>query len=264
MSNLQRMDLYQLRKSTMWKRSVIGLTIFALIYALFFVICLDKEINAWFLDKGMIFSMNFKGELTLSLLGIYQKFLSSGFFIGVILIVYGSILYAEYQDGFIKHIKTADIDEKQYVISKVLKAGVMNLIYFFFTFLMFLLVCLLFPSLFQMDALWDILGFLGISWLLTTSLCAIVFLLMMCLCNKTVILIYAILLGSGILTTLEMLILSTFHIEEWMNYDVYYRMLDCPITTSIDAYLSLAGLGVGVIMLCMGIGYYAFKKKDIA
>lgn len=258
------MDLYHLRTSKSWRRSIFGLGIFALIYALFFVICLDEDINAWFLARGMIFSMNFKGEFSLSVLGIYQKFLSSGVCIGMVLILYGTHLYAEFQDGFIKNIGAADIDPKQYILSKIIKAGFMSFVYVLISFLMTLIVCMLFPNLFQMDAGFDIVSFLVLNWLLITSLCAFVCMLVLCFRNKTLIIIYAVLLGSSMWTMLEQLFLSIVHAEEWIRYDVYYQMLDCPITFVWDEALPIAVHALIAILLCAQIGYAAFVKKDIA
>lgn len=264
MHNMMRMDLYHLRTSKSWRRSILGLGICALIYALFFVICLDEDINAWFLAKGMIFSMNFKGELSLSVLGIYQKFLSSGICIGMVLFVYGIHLYAEFQDGFIKHIGAAYIDPKQYILSKILKASIMSFVYIGVSFLMTLLICVLFPNLFQIDAGIDILVFLTLHWLLITSLCAFVCMLVLCFRNKTLLIVYAVLLGSSVWTMLEQLILSIFHVEEWIRYDIYYRILDCPITFTGKEVLPIAVQALAVMLLCAGIGYAAFVKKDIA
>lgn len=264
MHNLLRMDLYHLRTSKSWRRSILGLGMFALIYALFFVICLDEDINAWFLARGMIFSMNFKGEFTLSVLGIYQKFLSSGICIGMVLILYGTHLYAEFQDGFIKNIGAAYIDPKQYILSKIIKAGIMSFVYVLISFLMTLIVCMLFPNLFQMDTVYDIVSFLILNWFLITSLCVFVCMLVLCVRNKTLIIIYAVLLGSSMWTMLEHLVLSLFQVEEWIRYDIYYQILDCPITFAGDEALPIAIQALVMISLCAGIGYAAFVNKDIA
>lgn len=264
MHNLLRMDIYQLRTSKSWRRSLLGIGIFALIYSLFFVICLDEDINAWFLDKGMMFSMNFKGEFSLSLLGVYQKFLSSGVFIGVLLIVYGNHVYAEYQNGFIKNIGAAYIDNKQYMISKMIKASIMSLGYILVSFFVILIVCSFFPDLFQMETYSDIFFFLMMNWLLTTCLCSFILAFLLCFRNKTLIIIYAVLLGSSVWTMLEQLLLSIFHVEEWITYDAYYRILVCPLSLTWEYAFPVVFQSIIFLVICGGIGYTAFVKKDMA
>ena len=268
MFNLLRMDLYRIKRS----KSLyvcLGVMLFMMVMVMGMVwLVATPQGQDTALHIGMLSPEDLKdgssmleGENTLSM--FRQNGMDGGSYSLIFGIWVMLFVCADYQNGFIKNIMALHQNRWNYVGSKVLAAGVVNLFYLLIQFLFLLLLNQLFGIRVPCTGWKDVLFYLSWVWLLTTAFAALIILI--CVITRSVAAgaLAAVFLGTGSLVMPLYGILQQFRLGEWLKYTIYMTM-----NRGADQYHSLSDLSVyliGVVFLLRygGLAGVILRKQDI-
>lgn len=268
MLNLLRMDLYRIRKS---KSTYICLGILlatvALIYFLFFLMFLPngQEIA---LKMGMMTFPEMKEAKDMfqemDILVVFrQACMDGGFFPLVLSVLFTVFICADFKNGFIKNIMSVHINRWNYIVSKILAFGIVDLIYLAVIYLFTFLLNLLIGGLIPYTSFSSVLFYLIQAWALTMGMLALILLVCMFTRNITVGILTAVFVASGAIVTILNFVLGLFHANGWMKHTLYMSLSNA--TAVYQSPADLSGLLTGMIFLIL----YTFlagmilRKKDI-
>lgn len=268
MFNLLRMDLYRARKS----KSV--------------YVCLSLLLTATVLLLGMLWMMAAPqgqeialriGLLSKEELGEFSKMLNGmdslslfremGLGGGGYNLLFGIwvmlFVCMDFQSGFIKNVMALYQNRWNYVGSKILTAGIVNICYLVALLIVTLLMNRLFGNLVPYAKAGDVIFYLSWAWLLTTAFAVLV--IMICIMTRSVAAgsVMVVLLSSGIIVTMLYSILSTFHIGDWLEYTIYMTLSMGPIRYSAFSDLYVYVVGVGFLLFYTVIAGFVLRKQDI-
>lgn len=169
----------------------------------------------------------------------------------------------DYNSGFIKNILSLHRKRWQYIVSKVITVGIMNLFYLGLSFGFCLLLNALFDGLVPLTDAGDILYYLSLSWLLTTAFAALFILIITISRSTSAGVLSSILLGAGIVVILAMTLTKYWGLEKWGEYTLYINQTYAPACYS--GISDLKGYAVGAVFLVLycaaSIGI--LNRKDI-
>lgn len=169
----------------------------------------------------------------------------------------------DYQSGFIKTIMVSHQNRWNYIGSRFLTAGIVNMGYLALQYVAVLVLNRIFDLKVVDASLSEILFYTGWSWFVTTAFAALV--ILVCVFSKSVAAgtLAVVLFGSGTFVMPLYFLLRIIGIGEWTKYTIY-RMLsegpDC-YTGVKDLYVYAAGaVLVAVYAVLAGI---VLKRQDI-
>ena len=169
----------------------------------------------------------------------------------------------DYQSGFIKNVMAVHQNRWNYVFSKILTAGIVNLSYLILQYLFVLLLNWLLGNMAPCSALGDVLFYLSWAWLVTTAFAALV--IMVCVWTRKVAAgaLTVVLLGSGTVQGPMYALLNMIHMGDWMKYTIYHTLDLGPYRYTAPADLYVYAVGVGFVVLYAAVSGIVLKKQDI-
>lgn len=169
----------------------------------------------------------------------------------------------DYQSGFIKNIMAVHQNRWNYVVSKVMTAGIVNGCYLVIQYLFVLLMNRLLGNMVPCSALRDVVFYLTWAWLVTTAFAALV--IMVCAWTRSVAAgaLTAVLLGSGTVQGPMYALLNMVHMGGWMKYTIYYTLDLGANRYASPADLYVYAVGAGFLILYAAVAGLVLKKRDI-
>lgn len=169
----------------------------------------------------------------------------------------------DYQSGFIKNVMAVHQNRWNYVFSKILTAGIVNLCYLIIQYLFVLLMNRLLGNMAPCSALGDVLFYLSWAWLVTTAFAALV--IMVCVWTRKVAAgaLTVVLLGSGTVQGPMYALLNMIHMGDWMKYTIYHTLDLGPYRYTVPADLYVYAVGVGFVVFYAAVSGIVLKKQDI-
>ena len=268
MLNLLRMDLYRLRKSkSIYICLGILLLTVVLIYFIFYLMFLPEgQAVALKLEMLSVPEMDEAKEMFTGidlLLMFRQSCTDGGFFSLIISILFTVFICADFKNGFIKNIMSVHVNRWNYIGSKMLAFGIVDLIYLVIIYLFTALMNLLFGARIPDTSFSSLLFYFVQAWVLTMAILGFVLMVCMLTRNITAGILTAVIISSGVVVTLLSAVLGLFHANGWLKYSLYMSLSNAKSVYQSPADLS--GLIVGVIFLLLYtvISGIILKKKDI-
>lgn len=169
----------------------------------------------------------------------------------------------DYQSGFIKNVMSLHQNRWNYVGSKILAAGAVNLCYLLLQYAWILALNRLFGNMTAYADIRDIAFFMAWTWLLTTAFCAL--LTAVCILTRSVAAATAaaILLGSGTIVAALQGILDMLHLGGWLQYTIYLTLSTGPSRYASLADLQVFAVGGGFLILYTFLAGLILKRQDI-
>ena len=169
----------------------------------------------------------------------------------------------DFQSGFIKNVMALHQNRWNYVGSKIVTAGIVNIIYLVLHLLFTLLMNRLFGNMVPYAKWEDIAFYLSWAWLLTTAFAALV--ILFCVLTRSVAAgaVAAVLLGGGAVVMPLYAILNTFHMGDWLKYTIYMTLSMGPGQYTGTQDLHVYAVGAGFLVLYTVIAGIILKKNDI-
>lgn len=169
----------------------------------------------------------------------------------------------DYQSGFVKNIMAVHQNRWNYVASKILTAGIVNIGYLVIQYLFVLLMNRLLGNMAPCSALGDVIFYLSWAWLVTTAFAALV--IMVCVWTRKVVAgaLAVVLLGCGMVQGPMYALLNMLHMGDWMKYTIYHTLDLGASRYTAPADLYVYGVGVGFLVLYAAIAGLVLKKQDI-
>lgn len=169
----------------------------------------------------------------------------------------------DYQSGFIKNVMAVHQNRWNYVFSKILTAGIVNLCYLIIQYLFVLLMNRLLGNMAPYSALGDVLFYLSWAWLVTTAFAALV--IMVCVWTRKVAAgaLTVVILGGGMVQGPMYALLNMIHMGDWMKYTIYHTLDLGPYRYTAPADLYVYAVGVGFLVLYAAITGTVLKRQDI-
>lgn len=169
----------------------------------------------------------------------------------------------DYQSGFIKNILAHHENRWSYVGSKVLTAGLLNLVYLVLQLGFTILLNLLFGNMVPYTGVGSLLFYLSWVWLLTTAFAAMVILVSIWTRSVAAGTLTAVLIGGGLIPMAVYGILNNFHAAGWMKYTIYMSIQQGAGSYTSPADLYVYGVGAGFLLLYTVIAGLVLRRQDI-
>ena len=169
----------------------------------------------------------------------------------------------DFQSGFIKNVMALYQNRWNYIGSKLVTAGIVNLCYLVLHLLSALLLNRLFGNMVPDTKLEDIVFYLSWAWLLTTAFAALIILI--CVLTRSVAAgaLAAVLLGGGAVVMPLYSILDMFHAGEWLKHTIYLTLAMGPGHYASIQDLHVYAAGAGFLILYTVIAGIVLKRQDI-
>lgn len=169
----------------------------------------------------------------------------------------------DYQSGFIKNVMAVHQNRWNYVLGKILTAGIVNLCYLIIQYLFVLLMNRLLGNMAPYSALGDVLFYLSWAWLVTTAFAALV--IMVCVWSRKVAAgaLTVVILGGGMVQGPMYALLNMIHMGDWMKYTIYHTLDLGPYRYTAPADLYVYAVGVGFMIFYAAVSGIVLKKQDI-
>lgn len=169
----------------------------------------------------------------------------------------------DYQSGFIKTIMVSHQNRWNYVGSRILTAGIVNMIYLALQYVIVLALNRIF-ALQAADASFpEILFYAGWSWLVTTAFAALI--ILVCILSKSVAAgaLAVVFFGTGTFVMPLYFLLRVIGIGEWTKYTIYRMLSEGP-----DRYISVKDLyvyaaGAVLVAFYAAMAGIVLKRQDI-
>lgn len=170
---------------------------------------------------------------------------------------------SDYQSGFIKNVMVVHQNRWNYVISKIVTAGIVSFCYLIIQYLFLLIVNSLFGNMAPCAPFKDVLFYLTWAWLLTVAFAALTTLV--CVWTRSVAAgtLTAVLLGSGMVQGPLYALLDMIHMGGWMKYTIYHTLDLGPNHYAAPADLYVYVVGAGFLALYTIVSGIVLKKQDI-
>lgn len=268
MFNLLSMDLYRVKRS---KAVYVCLGIFLIstvfVYGMLWLMAVPQG-QETAIRIGMLTAEEAKGSADIlngvDSLVMFRQICQDG---GMYKVVFGIwvmlFVCMDFQSGFIKNIMALHQNRWNYVGSKLMTAGIVNICYLILNLVFTLIVNRLFGDMVPYAGWSDCLFCLSWEWLLAAAFAALI--ILVCVLTRSVAsgALAAVLLGGGVIVVPLYRILSMFHIGEWLKYTIYMTGAMGP-----DRYQSVKDLyvyvvGAGFLVLYTVVTGFALKKQDI-
>lgn len=231
MFNLLRMDLYRIVKS----RSMYVCFGIVQVFAVMSVMLL------WLLGKGHEFAVmlgmsDYGGQQSLSgmlngldLISVFRDTALDGGAYSLMLGIWVMMFTCmDYQNGFIKNILSVHVNRWEYVISRILSAGIVNFFWLVLHYGFLALLNLLFGNLVPHAAAGDVLFYLGWAWLLTTAFAALIVFICVLTRSAAAGTLAAVCFSSGAVVAPLYGILQMFHKGGWLKHTIYFVLREGP------------------------------------
>ena len=268
MFNLLRMDLYRMKRS----RSVyicLGLLLLA---------SLSVIVLNWLLatPQGQVTAIRImmltaeESQDFLSMLGdtdtlemFRQISLDGGAYSTIFGICVLLFVCMDYHSGFMKNIMAVNQNRWGYVGSKLLAAGLLNILYLVSNYLFVVMLNGLLGNMLPWAALGDVLFYMAWAWLVTTAFAGL--LLFVCVWTRSTAagVLAAVLLGSGTIVSLLQYILSLFHAGDWVKYSIYMTLYMGPTRYTSLQDLKVFAVGAGFLALYSLLSGIVLSRQDI-
>lgn len=169
----------------------------------------------------------------------------------------------DYQSGFIKNIMALHKNRWSYVGSKVLTAGLLNLVWLVLQLGFTILLNFLFGNMVPYTRVGSLLFYLSWVWLLTTAFAAMMILVSIWTRSVAAGALTAVLIGGGAIQMMLYGILNNFHAADWMKYTLYLSIQQGPGSYTSPADLYVYGVGAGFMILYTVIAGLVLRRQDI-
>ena len=278
MLNLLRMDLYRLARSKcVYICLAILIAISILCFGLIWMLATPEGRNAaaqigmTATENGFTLSTSVsepaeEGSIlpNYNILHMFREIaMDGGGYTCILGIVISIFVCHDYNSGFIKNILSLHRQRWKYILSKILAAGILNLVYLGISFSCCLLLNGLFGGLVPLAPAADILLYISLSWLLTTAFAALFILIITLSRSTSAGILSTLLLGSGIAVSVLVTCTRYWGFQNWINYTLYVNQTNAP--SCYSSTVDLKGYAVGAVFLilysaaAMGI----LKHKDV-
>lgn len=169
----------------------------------------------------------------------------------------------DFQSGFIKNIMSLHQNRWNYILSKLMTAGIVNFCYLVLHLLFTLMMNRLFHDMVPYTQWKDVLFYMSWAWLVTTAFSALI--LLICILTRSVAAgsAAAVLLGGGVAVMTVYGILDVFHIGEWLKYSIYLTLGMGPNQYSSMRDLYVYAVGAGFLVLYTVLAGMFLRKQDI-
>ena len=268
MFNLLRMDLYRMRRG----KSVyvcLGILLVMVAATLFMVsLVATPQGRELAMRIGMFTAQDLAEEPDImegvdTLVMLRQSGIDGGMYNMVFGIWVVLFVCMDYQSGFIKNVMAVHQKRWNYVVAKIMTAGIVNGCYLVMQYGVVLLVNKLLGHMAPVAAIGDVLFSLSWVWLLTTAFAALV--IMICVWFRSVAAgaLAAVLLGTGMIVGPLSSLLNMVHMGDWLKYTIYLTMDMGPAHYTALSDLYVYGVGAGFLVLYGWIAGIVLKKQDI-
>lgn len=282
MFNLLRMDLYRLKRSK--SVYVCFASMLAGIFLCYLMIYLlgtpegqkTAEKIGMLPEQGLeeqsvtnveIVTMLEEGEELLEGINLLDMFRESYMDGGMYNVLFGLavalFVCADYKGGAMKNIMSLHRNRWPYIGSKLISAGILNILYLVLGFTFNCLMNLMFGRMVPSVSWSSVLFYLSWVWLVSMAFAAMIIALCALSRSTTVGVLGAVLGGSGLIVVLVSKFMSFFHLDGWMKYTIYYTVLSGPSTYTSPADLRCVALGLIFLVLYTVVAVAALIKQDI-
>ncbi len=266
MFNLLRMDLYRLKRS----RSI---------YICFAILLVMTVICFWFVwmtatpqgdalaEKLGIAEVLREDSLSVenydTLLMFREIAMDGGAYSAILGILVALFVCLDFHSGFLKNIMSLHRQRWKYAISKVITAGILSFFYLMLQYAFCLLLNVLFGHLVPLTGFGDTLFYLASAWLNTTAFSALMILICFFTRSSAAGVFTALLLGGGIVQTILRGFLSLFHLDDWLNYTLYYSLVLAPSSYTGTGSLRMFGAALVFLVLYSALATVSLSRQDI-
>lgn len=268
MINLLRMDLYRLWRS---KYIYVGLgLLFASTILVYLMIWLSAtpggqavavDIGMYTSDDLLYVSQMFAGEDIMTV--FRQTALNGGLYSTMVGIIIALFVITDFTSGYMKNIVSLHRGRIDYICSKIITAGVLNLLYLIVSFGFNLLIGLRFRSVLPCPDAKDMIFYLVWAWALTTALCALIILACVLTRNIAAGVLAAVLFGGGVIVLLLARLTEMFHASAWVNYTIYINLSYGPTYYEKIADMRVLVIGLVYLLVYGILSCIVLKNQDI-
>ncbi len=268
MLNLLRMDLYRMRRSkSVYVCLACLLAMAILCYGMIWLMGTPQG-QQIMMRTGVLEEEDLEDAQTIldnvdTLVMFRQTCMDGGMYSVVFGIWIMLFVCMDYQSGFIKNIMATHKNRWNYVGSKVMTAGLLNLVYLVFQLGFILLLNRLFGNMVPYAGVKSLLFYLSWVWLLTTAFAAMMILI--CVWTRSVAAgaLVAVLMGGGLVPMALYGILNNFHAAGWMKYTVYMSIQQGAGSYTSPADLYVYAVGGVFLVLYTAVAGLVLRRQDI-
>ena len=169
----------------------------------------------------------------------------------------------DYQSGFIKNVMAVHQNRWNYVVSKIVTAGIVSFCYLIAQYVLVLIMNRLLGNMAPCSPFGDVLFYLTWAWLLTVAFAALT--ILVCVWTRSVAAgtLTAVLLGTGTVQGPLYALLNMVHAGGWMKYTIYHTLDLGPNHYAAPADLYVYVVGVGFLVLYAVVAGIVLRKQDI-
>ena len=169
----------------------------------------------------------------------------------------------EFDGGFIKNIMASHENKWDYILSKVISFGLVNLLYLVVTIALDGLMNLAAGSLFTFNPLPDTLFYLFSVWMIVNAFCALILLIVMLSRSVAAGVAGSIFLCSGAVVMIVNSILGIFKANGIMNYTLYMNLALCPMKYNGAGDLRALAVGAAFLVIYTVLSKLVLSRRDI-
>ncbi|MCI8884782.1 MAG: ABC transporter permease [Dorea sp.] len=268
MFNLLNMDLYRVKRS---RSCYICLGIFLIgmvvMYGLLWLMAVPEgqkiSVDIGMLTAVQVDEMSTIMDGTDSLILFRQASLDGGMYNIVLGVWVALFVCSDYQSGFIKNILALHQNRWNYVGSRIMTVGIVNLCCLILNLIFALVMNRVAGDMVPYAGWEDYLFYMSWVWLLTTAFASLMILI--CVLTRSVAAgsVAAVLLGSGVIVLPVYSILNMFHIGGWLEYSIYLTMTKGPGQYTAAKDLYVYAVGAGFLILYTVLTGIVLEKQDI-
>lgn len=268
MFNLLRMDLYRMKRSKfLYVCFACLLFTIALCYLMIYLVSTPRG-QETALRLGMVVTGDLEeGSALLEGVNLLDMFRQSDMDGGMYSVVFGIavalLVCGDYQGGAMKNIMALHRQRWTYIGSKLMAAGILNVLYLALSFAFNALMNLLFGNMVSMAQWSSICFYMAWVWLVSMAFAALIIFLSVFSRSTTVAVVASVIAGSGIAVMALYSITNQFGLGGWWEYTIYYNMAYGPSVCSSMADLGPVVIGAVFLLLYSGAAVVSLVKKDI-
>lgn len=270
MFNLLRMDLRRLLRSKglyicLGILSVIAIVSYFLIYIFANPNLLAYAIeNDWAMVREMSVDMLKEEFGNMSLNALYHSNnISGGILVTTTAIVLTLFVGIDFKGGFIKNILSSHENKWDYILSKTITMGILNLVNILVTYLIYVMLNAVSGNYYIYNSAMDILLYILTTWMICNGLSALILLICIVTRSEGAGIGASIVICSGLVVVVLNSLLSLFDLNGLIQYTLFGNLIAIPSTFSgLEDYY---GLLIGVIFTIIYVVFskVVLTKKDI-
>jgi len=268
MFNLLRMDLYRMKRS----KSVyvcLGILLMAIVATLCMIWLVATPRGQQVAVRVGMFTAEDLAEEKDIMVGVDTLVMTrqTGLDGGMYNLVFGIwvmlFVCMDYQSGFIKNVLAAHQNRWNYVVSKLVTAGIVSFCYLTAQYVLVLIMNRLLGNMVPCSPFGDVLFYLTWAWLLTVAFAALT--ILVCVFTRSVAAgaLTVVLLGTGMVQGPLYALLDMVHTGGWLKYTIYHTLDRGPNHYAVPADLYVYGVGVGFLALYAVLAGIALRKQDM-